>query len=388
MQQCARSCAALLCFITIAVASPAGGQKDYLTPDPASPSATVNGGTQQDVKIKYSVTDGGGAGTVYPVTVSFGIDAAQSTAAGVIISHTVSQAMQAGNECVLDDSTSCEVTVRVTAPPADSRTDQTYSVFVKNIKNQSGTNGRQFRDVPDVEIRITVPKVDPDPIGTVVTLKNACGVLNGDAVILEAQLTTTAGEPLQGLPLKFFVGSTFQEPAMITDYEGKARTSVSIADLAVGDVPISAVFDGQAPYTGTSGGAQLGINYLFQGFMPPVNADGTSIFKTGRVIPFKIRILDGKANGLIATARPEIGMAKQSTGTAGSSLETPITGTPDQGFVMRYTGTSDDQYIYNWDLTSLENGTYRVMIDLNDSLTCGGWRPTIHETVITVEKKK
>jgi hypothetical protein len=50
---------------------------------------------------------------------------------------------------------------------------------------------------------------------------------------------------------------------------------------------------------------------------------------------------------------------------------------------MRY-DASADQYIYNWDLPSLTNGTWYVIVDLNDSNNCSQGLPF---AILTVRQK-
>ena len=235
---------------------------------------------------------------------------------------------------------------------------------------------------------ITVPKVAPALTKTKLTLDDACAVLRGNDVVLKARLTTEALSPLGGQMVQFSVAGISQSLSPVTNSEGVAEISVPVAGFGVGDLQIRAEFLGTSAYVASSDSAWLGIKYMFQGFMPPMNADGTSIFKTGRVIPFKIRLLDGQSLGGITNASPSIGMVKLAETTAGSDGETPIQMAPDAGYTMRYTNLADDQYIYNWDLSALQNGSYKVMVDLNDSKACGGWRSTVYGELISVEKKK
>jgi hypothetical protein len=55
----------------------------------------------------------------------------------------------------------------------------------------------------------------------------------------------------------------------------------------------------------------------------------------------------------------------------------------DTDNIMRYV-PEDGHYIYNWDLSSLENGTYAVVVDAGDSDVCSTGP---HYAVITVAKK-
>ncbi len=368
----------VLLLIGVLCAAPVCG-KDYLVPSPTSASLTLGGGTQHDVSFTYSIANGTGSATNYgnSLFVSFSIDPT-STAPAEITS---------GATCTLSSNTvTCPVNVRVTAPAADPVSDKPYTVYLTFKANPAG----ELRGVNNsIPITITVPKSAPSPVETTLDLSDACGVLRGGDVGLTAVLKEKiSGNSISEQWVQFFVAGASVGSAE-TDSTGKATLSYYVGSLPVGDTPIKAIFTGTDTYIGSSDEAKLGLTYIFQGFMPPMNADGTSVFKTGRVIPFKIRILDGQGNGLITDATPEIGVFKLSTTTAGTDSETAAQGTPDASYFMRYTNTTDDQYIYNWDLTALTNGSYQVKVDLHDSQACGkGWTPTQYGALLSVQKNK
>jgi hypothetical protein len=369
----------LLCCV------PAIAQKDTLLATPTSPSlGSIPAGSTVQQTIDYAVVVPanackGNACTGYSRTVTFAVSAMGSLASG--------------NSCTLASRNStCAVVVNITAPAADPQQDKSYSVTLSGQDSAPGNNAIEMLPSGGVIISFTVPKAVPASTKTKLELNDVCGVLHASDVLLQAHLMTdpsgASSAPVAGQTIHFsFNGAQWTGT---TDASGLAQVSVPIASLPVSpnDYEISAVFEGAAPYIGSSDAAWLGIKYMFQGFMPPMNADGTSVFKTGRVIPFKIRILDGNSIGGITNASPLIGMVKLSDTTAGTDSETPIQGTPDAGYLMRYTNLLDDQYIYNWDLTPLDNGSYQVMVDLQDSKVCGGWRSTIYGALISVQKKK
>ncbi|MGQ9633839.1 MAG: hypothetical protein ACUVXB_06285 [Bryobacteraceae bacterium] len=151
-----------------------------------------------------------------------------------------------------------------------------------------------------------------------------------------------------------------------TDDNGVATIPFTVSGLGVGDHTILAEFDGAligtTQYNSSANTARLGIDYASLGFLPPVNADGASVFATGRVIPINIRLLDANGVGGITDAEPHVYYKqKLGDGSLGTEQEAASVATPDVDNVMRYSPV-DDQYIFNMDLASLPNGVYYVYV--------------------------
>jgi hypothetical protein len=138
-------------------------------------------------------------------------------------------------------------------------------------------------------------------------------------------------------------------------------------------------------YNPSDDGATLGIYYNFVGFQPPINPEGNSIFGNGRVIPIKIKIVNANLQPVI-DAKPTVWLYQWSPGTGlGEVIEAATSvSSADIDNIMRYV-PEDQQYIYNWDLSNLTNGTYAVVVELGDAgKACG--KGTYYAT-ITVQKK-
>jgi hypothetical protein len=108
------------------------------------------------------------------------------------------------------------------------------------------------------------------------------------------------------------------------------------------------------------------------------------VFGNGRVIPIKIKLAD--ADGVpVADASPTVWLYQYSQGTGlGEVIEQATSvSSADSGNMMRYDADAG-QYIYNWDLSELVNGTYAVVVDVGDSAACSQGP---HYAVITVSKK-
>ena len=91
----------------------------------------------------------------------------------------------------------------------------------------------------------------------------------------------------------------------------------------------------------------VSLQYSNSGVLPPVNTDGSSVFKFGSTIPVKIRITDCAGNPVTGLS-PEIGTSMTSSLTPSQGVnETPSTSAADTTGHMRYDSTAG-QYIYNF----------------------------------------
>ena len=110
----------------------------------------------------------------------------------------------------------------------------------------------------------------------------------------------------------------------------------------------------------------LSVAWPWTGVLPPLNTDGTSVFKLNSTVPVKFALADAAAGVSTLTAR--IYLAKASSGVLGSELEPVSTSAADAGNTFRY-DPSGDQYIFNLGTRSLSQGTWQVRIDLGDGGT-------------------
>lgn len=100
--------------------------------------------------------------------------------------------------------------------------------------------------------------------------------------------------------------------------------------------------------------------YVFGGFKPPINSDGSSIFKAGNTIPVKITIADCSGQN-ISTATVTIAVYKITDAVLGTveELLPDSSGNANTGNLFRYDGTAG-QYIYNLSTKGYAKGTYKV----------------------------
>lgn len=111
---------------------------------------------------------------------------------------------------------------------------------------------------------------------------------------------------------------------------------------------------------------KVNVTYSYSGVRPPINADGSSIFKAGSTIPVKFA-LTGASNG-IANAGASLAYTKISNGIEGTTVEATSTSSATTGSLFRYDATSQ-QYIFNLSSKDLASGTYRLNLVLGDGVT-------------------
>jgi hypothetical protein len=112
--------------------------------------------------------------------------------------------------------------------------------------------------------------------------------------------------------------------------------------------------------------ATIQIIVSWSGVLPPINSDGSSVFKLGSTIPVKFR-LAGLSSG-ITNLIAHIYLAKLTNDVVGSEMEAVSTSAADSGNTFRYDSTSD-QYIFNLSTKSVTQGTWQIRIDLHDGMT-------------------
>jgi hypothetical protein len=221
-------------------------------------------------------------------------------------------------------------------------------------------------------------------VNTVLSVPDLCVTLHQPATVdLTATLTDASANPLSGQILHFSVDGTDVGDAT-TNASGVATISnFDVSGLSVGDRQVEVNYDGVAcptvpAYNGANGFGNIGVTYLFIGFEQPINADGSSIFKGG-AIPVKIRLSD--YNGTPVTdAEAHVFFSMDTDAVVGDEAEPLANTNGDSGNLMRYDLVAD-QYIFNWDLKTVGNGTYKVWIDLGEG-ACG----TQHNVVLSVQK--
>lgn len=156
-------------------------------------------------------------------------------------------------------------------------------------------------------------------------------------------------------------------------------TSTATTSSPVGSYPVTCSGQSSTNYSITYVAGTLKILYASGGFcdgatghqiLPPINADGSSVYNQGRTVPAKFRICD--ANGVSIGPPPNVVSSFLLTGIITGTLTTSVqdivdTNVPDTAF--RWDST-DQQWIFNITTTNLPVGsTYIYTITLNDGST-------------------
>ena len=182
----------------------------------------------------------------------------------------------------------------------------------------------------------------PSPPGTLIVQPGALklGPLADNGGPTQTHLPLAGSPVLDAIPLGVSWCGT--DPA--TDQRGVARPQGLGCDI--GAVEVAAV-----PPVGWSG------------VLPPIKADGSSVFKLGSVVPVQFQLTGASAGRTDLVAR--LSYTKLSDGVAGpvNSADAPGNSTPGNQF--KYDPVTGF-YVFNWSTKGLTAGTYELIIDLGD----------------------
>ena len=344
-----------------------------------SPASTFNGqsgnfsvtgsiypGTQIQFTLTFVINTQGST-TTYPRTISFG--ATTTTKPSGAPDAVVSAIPNCG---FTTSATTCPTPVEITAPA----TPGNYTV---KIQATSGTGGQDgLAPGGGISISFNVAEAPPPQITDVATsislsLSNPCIIVGTPTVSFFATLTT-AGGPLPGMSVVFTLNGTTLGTAQ-TNASGVAEWTYDPSQLPVGDHSVGAQFNeiiaGNTRYLGSITTQTLGVQYNFVGFQQPINADGSSVF-SGRVVPTKIKITDYN-NVPVGTASAFIYYKLLLPVVSGWENEAPANSVNfDFGNQMRWDPVAL-QYVFNWDVGQLPNGTYNARVWLGEG-SCSGDR--------------
>lgn len=106
------------------------------------------------------------------------------------------------------------------------------------------------------------------------------------------------------------------------------------------------------------------VRYSYGGILPPINQDGSSVFKLGKVVPVKFQLKDDAGN-YIPTAVAKIYLSKINDNVVGTEIEAESQGEANTGNLFRYDSV-DNQYIFNLGTKNLSQGTWQIKIVLDD----------------------
>ena len=330
----------------------------------------VNPGTTIQFSLTYAITSNGNT-TAWPRTVSFGATTASKP------SGASDPAVSPLQDCTFAGmSSTCTQSVSIAAP----FTAGAYSVKILPTSGTGGPSG--LSSGGGIAVHFSVGAGGPASLlPTVLSLTPSQSCLtykNPEATLVTAMLTS-GGSGVSNKYVKLTLDGEYVGE-VLTDAVGRASFQLNTASLAVGDHNLLASFEEDAQYKGSADGKTLGITYVFVGYQQPINADGSSVFG-GRSIPVKIRIADSLASS-VSNAEAHVYFAFGTPSIIGTEAEPVGNSTPDNGNRMRYDLLAD-QYVYNWDVGGLPNGTYTVRVDLNEG-SCG----SPHIVTLSQKRKK
>jgi hypothetical protein len=106
------------------------------------------------------------------------------------------------------------------------------------------------------------------------------------------------------------------------------------------------------------------VNYNFGQFLPPINNDGSSVFKLGSTVPIKFQLTDANGN-YITDATAIINLDKIASTITGTILQPYSVGSGTAGNIFIYE-TNGNRYSYNLVTKGLSAGTWRITVTISD----------------------
>jgi hypothetical protein len=199
--------------------------------------------------------------------------------------------------------------------------------------------------------------------------------VNGTLIVTPALLTITGNNATKILnaanPTLNWKASGFVNGENISVFTANPTcTTTATTTSPVGSCSITCTGAGAANYTFVYVPGTLNVLYaaaIGHMIQPPINADGTSVYKQGRTVPAKFSVYD--ANG-VSIGTPGVVSSFFLTGIVSGTTTTAVqdvvdTNNPDMSF--RWDG---QQWIFNITTANLSGGsTYIYTIALNDGST-------------------
>lgn len=111
--------------------------------------------------------------------------------------------------------------------------------------------------------------------------------------------------------------------------------------------------------------AEMMLEFSWGGVLPPIKADGSSVFKAGNTVPVKFQLTEASAG--ITDAIALLSYSRVINGVPGAPIDAVSTSGATVGSLFRYDWSSH-QYIFNWNTKGLTAGHYQLQIDLGDGV--------------------
>lgn len=164
---------------------------------------------------------------------------------------------------------------------------------------------------------------------------------------------------------------TYATPSAVDDLDGARDVSCSPASGSTFHLGQSTINCTAVDNFGNVGSAAIPVWVKVQAptdgssFLPPINADGSSIFKVGSTVPVKVKLTG--ASAAIANLTATLSVVKVSNGVSGNDLESTSTAAGDAGDLFRY-DAGTHQYIFNLSTKPLSAGTWSIRAELGDGV--------------------
>jgi len=305
----------------------------------------------------------GGPTATLPVTATFAVKntggpAVPTVKFGASGTDTVTYTYQKTNGII----TSLTTQVIVTAPSIPGP----YHIKIQ-AENDTLSKGLQPGEGIVVHFRVEEPTPVCEPVATelALALDPGCIVYRQPSTNFAATLTAN-GVAVGDETIAFSVDNVSIGTAK-TDADGKAVLSYDTSTLVVGDHTVYASYAGkECASKPSSNSATLGVNYAFLGYQPPVKIDGVGAgLFSGKVIPVKIKIAD-YYGAPVPNAEARVYFSQTTQDLVWQEAEAIQQVYADAGNLMRYDATSD-QYIFNWNIGNVQNGSYNIRIGLGEA---------------------
>lgn len=324
----------------------------------------------------------------YPQTVTYGVTSTTGPATPTVYfggnPANTSFTFTANNS-----SATLTVQVNIIAPASPGA----YTVKIAPTAFGGGGGNPRLEDDYGVTIGFTVIPSGCTPQATAlsITPESACVEYKQPETTFEAKLVTSSdNQPLAGKPIEFTIAKESYPATSLgtvtTDVNGVATLTLDTSGLTVGSYTVTASFQGDACYlAAVPDMAKLGVKYKFGGFQPPVQIDGVGAgLFSGKVIPVKLMIAD-YFDVSVSDATICLTWSATIGETSYTDVATESVSAADTGNLMRYDPVSE-QYIYNWDVSKLENGDYTLYADMGEG--CASEHTALVKIQKTSGKKK
>jgi endonuclease G len=255
------------------------------------------------------------------------------------------------------------LTFSLVGAPAGASIDQS-GVFTWTPTEGQGGTGSPF----SFTVRVTDGVLDTDSPVTItvgeVNQAPALAAIGSKVVLLGGTLTFTAVGADADLPaqgLSYSLTGSVPSGASIDPTSGVFTWTPTAAQA--GQTYTFTVLVTDALGLSDDETISVGVGHNWSGVLQPINANGTSVFKLGRIVPIKFQLTGASAPLTDAVVR--LYVAKVADSIVGTEEEADSTSNATEGNLFRY---ADGQYMFNWDTSGLSAGTYQLRFDMGDGV--------------------